>query len=41
MIPLRLAAEQGNAGAQHNLGVMHADGEGVREYWAGYVVPFQ
>ena len=25
----RLAAEQGHAGAQYNLGLMHAKGEGV------------
>ena len=28
---LRLAADQGHAGAQYNLGVMYADGEGVPE----------
>ena len=27
----RIAAEQGDVGAQYNLGVMYADGEGVPE----------
>jgi TPR repeat protein len=38
---IQIAAEQGNAQAQHNLGVMYADGQGVKQDYAAAVQWFE